>query len=312
MIHDVTVVIRSVGERTELACKAIVERQVESSNVFVIHQKPHSLAVRRTFEIGLENQKKWLLALDVDILLTEDAINNLISFASTLDKQYFTAQGAILDKLFCVPRNGGPHLYRTEALDQAIACMPSEGESLRAETAVLRAMAHKGYYFYNNTEIYGLHDYHQYYKDIYRKCFLQAHKHSGLSDYFYQIWSPRAQEDFDYQVALWGLSSGKTYAGKVRVDASFLNDEIEQVFSLKEVREKRPLEKDANSATFVAEEIANYQPSPLQKEVENRYYKVIDYREEMTKNVTKKPSGKVLTKAVQLLDKTSRFLKQYT
>lgn len=314
-LDNISVIIRSVNERTEHLCKVIAERQVSPVNVFLIHETPFSKAVRKGFEIGIDSGKDWTLTLDADVLLKENAIIDLVTFAEGLDENYFEVQGNILDKIFCIPRNGGPHLFRTKYLKKAITFIPAEGSSLRPESTVFKRMLHEGYHYYNNMEIYGIHDYFQYYKDIYRKCFLQAHKHRRFLSYFHNIWNEKSQNDFDYQVALWGLNSGKIFTDTVFVDANFLKEETEQVFNLKHVKEKDII--DAVKAkqideSFVKKEIESYHLNTLQKSIVNDFYREIDSRTINVNHVRKKKwHNKVFGYSAAFFEKLGGYLKQY-
>ncbi len=58
--QDITVVIRSVGERTELLCKKFVLTQgVPEENVFMIHEKPFSKAMKAGYQAGFEKGNVW-------------------------------------------------------------------------------------------------------------------------------------------------------------------------------------------------------------------------------------------------------------
>ena len=66
--------------------------------------------------------------------------------------------------------------------------------------------------------VFGVHDYEQFYRDIYRKAFVHANKH--------QIWLPRlvsrwkkfANNDDDYQIALRGLYDGLISLADIKID----------------------------------------------------------------------------------------------
>jgi len=309
ILDNVTVVIRSSSERTESLCKSITERQIHTDNIFLIHESPFSEAVRRTFEIGIECRKDWTLALDADILLRKNAIADLVSFGESLNENYFEVQGGILDKLFCIPRNGGPHLFRTKYLKKAIEYIPEEGSNLRPESTVFYRMVKDGYDYYNNLEIYGIHDYYQYYRDIYRKCFLQAHKHSQFLNYFFKIWKEKAVNDFDYQVALWGLASGRIFSGSVTVDVNLLKTEIEQVFKLKNLEEKDLLPESEIAEEWITNEIESYQASSsLQKSIEETIRCEVNSR---VNRKNKKFYNRIFAYAAVFFERLSHYLRKY-
>ena len=74
-VQDMTFVIRSAGERTLPACQALVRELVGRAGgnpdrqVVVIAERPFAAAVRRTFEIGLEVPRAWVVGMRVEAFL---------------------------------------------------------------------------------------------------------------------------------------------------------------------------------------------------------------------------------------------------
>ena len=91
--NTVTVVIRSVGERTENLCREIIAAQIAHQNIFLVREKPFACAVQRTFQIGIEQGRPWTLAVDADTLLLPGVIQYLCEYAETQDANLFKAQG---------------------------------------------------------------------------------------------------------------------------------------------------------------------------------------------------------------------------
>ena len=61
----------------------ILTKQVPVENLFLIHEVPFSQAVRRTFEIGIEQNKKWTIAVDADILLNDNSVQRMVEKAES-------------------------------------------------------------------------------------------------------------------------------------------------------------------------------------------------------------------------------------
>lgn len=238
MNHNVTVVIRSSGERTEKACYDIVRKQLSSNNIFIIKEKPFSLAVKRNFEIGIKEDRKFTLALDADILLRDNAVEDMIDRMENLSNDYFMYQGCVYDKFYGDFRAGGPHLYRTSLLREAIKYIPVDGSNLRPESATYIEMKKKGFHYYCDNIYYGLHDFGQFKIDIYRKFFLHAKKHKVLVHNFLDKWKKNIIDDEDYIIALRGLSDGLLYNGKVYINVDFFNEKSRFLFDILNVKEK--------------------------------------------------------------------------
>lgn len=221
ILQDITVVIRSSNERTIQSCLGLVKRQIPENQVFEVNERPFSKAVKKTFEIGIREGKKWTLAIDADILVKDHAISEMISSFSKLDNSYYVYQGYIFDKFYQKFRRGGPHLYRTSLLKKAINLIPKEGTSLRPESATYLKMKELGYHYFYDTKWFGLHDFEQYYEDIYRKFFLHAKKHQHQAPSFLETWKNEILEDKDVVYALKGLSDGLIFEGITYVDTDF-------------------------------------------------------------------------------------------
>ena len=260
---DATIVVRSAGERTEAACRRLLERQLPKRLITVIREKPFAAALRRSYEIGLEIGCTWTLCIDADVLVSDDAVSRLMALALESDESVAEIQCYVLDRLFGVPRAAGNHLYRTALLEHALRCIPSPGTSLRPESFVLRLMAAEGFPWIQDEAIIGLHDYEQYYRDIYRKAFLHARKHGGYLPYLARLWRRLAASHPDYRVALWGLRSGLAHEGSVDLDVddpAFAD--VDRLLSDYDWLEKAPLAPSAISEGIVADMVAQHKPPP--------------------------------------------------
>lgn len=221
---DVTAVLRTVGERTTDLCRHLIEEQIPGENIFTISEVPFSRAVQRTFEIGLDNRLPWTVAIDADVLLAKDAIQTLKILAQKYGETLFKFNSKMQDKFFRPTRYGGLHLYQTRHLQQALSLF-DEVEYIRPEThlaEVMQARCNCQIVLYENY-IAGLHDYEQYYRDIYRKAFVFAHKHpQGTLHHFLRYWGENTKYDADYFVAFAGLSEGLAHSGEIEININKL------------------------------------------------------------------------------------------
>ena len=136
--HKLIVVIRTVGERTFEACKALVIKQVPEALVYVVSEQPFEATLRHCYQIGIDSGAEWMMTLDSDVLLREEAIKNLLSEAERLPPQYLQLEGLLFDKLTGIYRNVGHRIYRTKYLDKALECIPPERSEIRPEDATLK------------------------------------------------------------------------------------------------------------------------------------------------------------------------------
>ena len=206
-ISDVSVIIRSAGERTEKICyELIADQNVPVDSIFKIREVPFSKALLKSFEIGKDQNKKWTFCVDADVLLRPGSIQEMIRLADAQSQKVCQVQGYMLDKFFGGVRKGGVHVYRTSLLENVKGKVPKEGVNIRPESFALKQMADEGYPTKVVPYIVGLHDFEQYNYDIYRKAFVQAEKHLFRSELLIKLWKEKANDDQDYQLALKGFA----------------------------------------------------------------------------------------------------------
>jgi hypothetical protein len=250
---NITAIVRSAGERTEAACYELVAQQIPQENIVIIREVPFATAVAKTFEVGIERGLPWTLCIDADVLLRENAILDLLKIAEQAEENVFEIQASVLCKFFGGHRPAGNHLYRTSLLEKGLSCV-ADASFIRPETETINRMKEQGHPFIEVGMIVGLHDYEQFYKDIYRKCFIQARKHGELCHKLFQpMWSRFVAEDPDFEVALWGLKDGQTFTGEVQIDVQRFPEQINGRLSQRGWQEKESL----STTNYLNENISN-------------------------------------------------------
>ena len=239
---DLTVVIRGAGERTANQCYELVCDEVASCHVFQIREQPFTHAVRRTFEIGIAERRKWTAAIDADVLVRSGAFEDLIDLAERSPEELFELEGRIWDKLFCGPRPGGIHLFRTTLIPKAIDDLDWEEPTHRPESRVIQRMVSLGHPQNKHEVIVGIHDFFQYERDLYRKGFVHAQKHASQVETFFQpMWQRLAKIDPDFQTVLHGMNDGRAVSGYAITDVTYFQDQLEAKLRGLGIREKQEL-----------------------------------------------------------------------
>ena len=261
----ITGIVRTIGERTGGLCKSLLSSALPGAKVAVVQEKPFSKALREGFLKGMEADCEWVFTLDADVLLCETFITDTLRILEKAPENLFGFQGLVCDKFFGIVRPAGNHIFRTSMLYEALSCIPEEGMSLRPESDTIQAMVRRGYAYWQKPLLVGLHDYEQYYNDIAKKCFLQAHKHTEylpLDD-----WKKWGTADPDFQVAYESALAGIAYTDQILVDADFLAHKTAAI--VEQFVEKSPLSLSSFSMSAVQQEMLRFVPeamrSPLQK-----------------------------------------------
>ncbi len=264
LVNDVSIIIREAGERTLALCRALAEAAVGSERVAIVSEVPSEKGLRRVFELGCEMDTPWILELDADVLLRGGAVQKLVHVANQLDENVFLVQGQILDKLCQGFRDAGQHLYRTSLLRTGLGFIPPEGEFFRPETLTFQRMKLAGFPFLTVTHIVtGLHDHEQYLRDVWRKAFFHAAKHSFWTPYVRPMWRRLGQTESDFRAALLGLERGLNSKMKVRPDIRLFDPgEIKRHLLDHGLEEKPELPADAMTLEDVSRRIAEFVPPP--------------------------------------------------
>ena len=181
------------------------------------------------------------MALDADILLAPNAIVELIRAAELMPPHYVQVQGRIWDKILGMYRQAGPRIYRTELLQRALEYVPEAGSEIRPELYVLEQMRKLEHPSRRVSPILGLHDFEQYYRDLYRKSFVHAKKHLELVPHIVQRCSCNLAGDSDFLVILKGLWDGLVYRGSVSIDSTRYLDSFHRAQAELRLEEKSKL-----------------------------------------------------------------------
>lgn len=239
---DFIVVIRSAGERTKEACRYLVTLELPDSCVHIIELKPFEAALRECYRIGIEKGKKWMITIDADVLPRKGFVSKISKLAENVGDNVIMFNAIIHDKLFMQYRTAGFKVYRTAYLNEALACVAPDGTEVRPEAATLRKMEARGYRKKNFNYVVGLHDHEQFYKDIYRKAYFHATKHTGKLSAIITEWKMASLNDYDYRVALKGAIDGLLSREEGKPDIRFFEKQAVDITNEFGLTEKGTLE----------------------------------------------------------------------
>ncbi|MBY0311142.1 MAG: hypothetical protein K2W85_03645 [Phycisphaerales bacterium] len=221
-IRDCVVIIRAAGERTESACVRIVADQMRllggdpSTRLHVVHERPFSRALQRTYELGIASGAAWVIAMDADVLLLQDGLARILEALASLKPDGFTITPLVLCRFFHGYCFRGLHLYPAHLLPSALAIMDACGahEHIRPESCVVLAMERAGHGYQATTLPVGVHDFEQAYHHIYVKMRMRGRREcaddggKSLDRYIALMKSLADLGDHDARVAAWGLEDG--------------------------------------------------------------------------------------------------------
>lgn len=215
----VTGVVRSVGERTAAACRALLAAQLgPGAQIAQVGSKPFPETLADSLRAGVAGNRTWTLCLDADVLVLPGAVAALLAEADALDGSVAEVQPVVFDRFFGGWRPAGVHLYRTAHLPAALQTLAAMPSSIRPEAALLQQLAADGLPWHQAPIEFGVHDFEQAPRDVFRKCFVHARKHADLAPALERYWRARSA-DADFATALEGLKAGAAHTGAIALDA---------------------------------------------------------------------------------------------
>lgn len=255
--HNFIVIIRSAKERTVNESKQLLTNQAGEENVHTIEEYPFEKALRVCYQKGIDSGKRWLITCDADVLVKQTAVSEMINYAEKLPSNTFQFVGVIWDKLFSQYKDGGLRAYRIKHLPLAIDHVPSNNEAVRPENHVVRKMHKLGYKSRKINLVTGIHDYEQYYRDIYRKAYVHASKHALDVFDLLQKWKTLSQHDNDYKVAIRAVMDGLLHPEKAVIDSRVYAEKSTKALKELELQEKHPFASNQNIEKYVEDVMAS-------------------------------------------------------
>ncbi|HAC16931.1 MAG TPA: hypothetical protein DCE78_13450 [Bacteroidetes bacterium] len=261
--EKIVVVIRSAGERTLNACVELVLREVDPTLLHVVELVPFEEALRASYKIGIQSGAKWMMTLDADVLLRENAIRDFIAEAEKLPESFFHIEGLIFDKITGQYRKAGHRMYRVSKLDEALSMIPADGEVIRPEFTTISRMQQRGYKALESGTVFGIHDFEQYYEDVYRKCLVHSQKHKEWVPKLIDRWKTRATDDTDFIIALRALYDGLVLTTDVKIDKRVYHDAAKIALKDLGLSEKSDFKFAENLTSIVENVLIEEGPVPV-------------------------------------------------
>lgn len=186
-------VIRSIGERTEEFSKSLLGKQVDE--IFLVKDiKPIKNMTINCIEIGLNTNADYMITCDADVLPYENSVEFLVDYMKKENNIVIT--GYTISK-FLGKRQGGLRIWNCKKIDVCISTLTNYSETQQRPEAFINR-THNGLLI---DVITSLHEYEQYYIDIYR-CFLNKSQKQKKIENLVKTFAYK--NDFDYIVAYHG------------------------------------------------------------------------------------------------------------
>ena len=241
MNQDTIAVIRGVGERTLPMCRALLEIQLPSERIHLASAVPFETTLEHCYEIGIASGAKWMLTVDADVLMFPGSVSTLIDAATEMPACYAQLEGRIFDKILGTYRQAGHRIYRTSILKTARQLIPDAGTAIRPEHETLQRLGKRGHPSRRISEVIGLHDFEQYYKDLYRKSFVHAIKHYPKAREILQRCAKNREADTDFNIIRRAVHDGLESTEQISIDKSKFDSRSDVALRDLGLDEKQPL-----------------------------------------------------------------------
>ena len=246
------VVVRSAGERTEQACLALVQAQLkDDSQCTLIRAIPFEEALRETYRVGIRSGAAWTITVDADVLLFSSAIAQLVGLAEGAPPGLCMIQGRVFDRVSGSYRPAGFRCYRSQHLERALALVPQDGVELQPEYSTLCEMAKLGLFSRFAPNPFGLHDYEQYLRDLYRKAFIHAKKHPEWVGAILGRCGQNLDSSDDFPVIARGLWDGALSRKSAAIDVRFQHGSSKAALRELGLLERSPITQEELASFFI-------------------------------------------------------------
>lgn len=208
-MKDLFVVLRSSNERSSPLAEDALKRA--NASYVVIKETPFSAALKKMFEVAHEQTSRYLLALDADVILHDGALEKIVAEGDKFPNSFFI-DFFVMDK-FRGKSCSGCHLYRNRYARALYQHLNLEVDETRPENQLILDFAKSHHLSQDKSRlVVGLHDFEQYYRDLYAKYFRRAlrrpHEAEALRSLIEERKHYFSPEDRDFEVVLKGLNDG--------------------------------------------------------------------------------------------------------
>lgn len=210
------IIVRAIGERTEKEC---IRRCSLQGHVSVVREYPFGESIRKTYKLALSFiGQKWIPVIDADVLLNNDCLKQAVQRLQDKSNNIFCWDGHTNDKIMGKNRRAGVHIYNQNLLERGLRFI--DNNHIKPETNVRKKMLQQGFLTYKDQKfIFGLHDYEQYYRDLWRKAICQTKKLAKMTGARPAKWKKLARKDNDFYVIYEAYKWAKKNNPDILIDA---------------------------------------------------------------------------------------------
>lgn len=239
MASSAALVQRHAGERTqEISYElALNEFNYVAASAIAAGSFPATLA--SSLHWASNSTADWIVTVDADVIVLPSSIRRGLALAVQYPSNFFVIVSCIFDKFFGRIRAGGVRFYRRSLIAKALESSGWDAQ-IRPETALIQSMNARGHPSATVALLSGVHDFEQYFRDLYRTALVHGVKFRHHAEESLNRWNRLADEDDDFRIMIRGLKDGLNLA-TVSLDATIHQNAAAQALRDLELSEKGPL-----------------------------------------------------------------------
>ncbi len=235
---EITVIVRSVGERTEEKCVENLQNIFGKNNVYLIKNvTPLIKATKKAINLAIRKNAKWTLFVDADVFISKDEtflfIQKADEIVKNVDDKAFVFQALLFDKFPQEYRHAGVWLYRTEKMPLMKKYFNFCSAKLKPDDCLVSKVVENDEHSYGIEYKIGIHDFFQSSESIVKKYYLRAAKLETKTALWKKKWSELAKTDKDFYWALKGVELYQKHKGEDIIDDIGFFDDILKKSNLK-------------------------------------------------------------------------------
>jgi hypothetical protein len=186
-------VVRSLGERTYELSYELLNRHLE--NVYTVSGvTPFNSTVMECVKIGIKTGADYMITCDADVLILPNSVNVMKAYIGKYDNPIITAHTY---SKFLKKRQGGIRIWNCSKLNDMLLYITSMKDEIRPE-----AMIHRKFGGLIIDDVLTIHEFEQYYADIYTRFNFQSVKAKNLEKLINDF---NKESDMDFIVAYNGF-----------------------------------------------------------------------------------------------------------
>lgn len=210
------VFIRSVGERTERLCIEACRSCLPAEQVHLLRDFTPSYRVyEEMFRRAATAQYDWFLGLDADVVLRSDWLGLAKQYYAQVSKGDWLVFSLAVQDPFLGVIDRGNHFYNGRHALAALEVLTTKTRSsLKPESSICHFLPYPDPHFMES--IIGYHGYEQFYRDIYKRFWLQAQRKPTLEKQFPFLYTKDEMHDTrEREIARLGWQTGRSSMGVV-------------------------------------------------------------------------------------------------